>query len=314
MEELQKKVDKLEQEEAARKKLQITEEEKQQQETQVLTSIGREYSLLTKGMLELQYMFNYQYFAEEQIKASTEIEPTNDHLLTHTLTATYGMLDNLSASMNIPFVYAYNKVGTSSAIDQTDIGDISAGLQYQPIKQTKGGPAIIINSIISTPTGRSPYKINTENELSTGNGVYMYSLGTNFSQPIDPLVLFGNIGYLHRQHLSSLSQQLTINGTSVVLNKVSLGDSVSIGFGFGYALSYMVSISQQISIQYIKGATYTFATAKSKQAAYTSAVYTIGSGWRISPKTSIFTNLDIGLTPDQPNFAISFRVPFDFAL
>lgn len=312
IEALQKQVDKLEQEAAARKKLQMSEEEKKKSETEVLTAVGREYTLLGKGKFELEYRLSYDYNALDQIGEFLDVEHTYDHTITHTITSTYGIRNNFSLNMSLPIVYRYNQIGTSTEKDTVDLGDISAGFQYQPIKQTKDGSSFIINAIVSTPTGSNPYKINSDTEISTGNGVYLGSLGVNWSKPIDPMVIFGNIGYIYKNPLSDLHTHMTMGESSVELKRVELGDSISMGFGFGYSISYLVSMSQQLSLSYVTGSKYRFTGTTSKSGAYTSAAYIIGSGWRVGSKTNIYTSLEIGLTPDRPNFGISLRVPLNF--
>ena len=46
--------------------------------------------------------------------------------------------------------------------------------------------------------------------------------------------------------------------------------------------------------------------------AYSTASLTVGTGWRISPKTTLSFSVSIGLTKDDPDFSFSFRLPFDF--
>lgn len=310
LEDMQKKIDRLEAESAARKKLQITEEEKEQKEKEVLTAAGREYTLLSKGTLELEYKVAYAYSSRDVIQDALNIERTYDHTITHTISGTYGILDNLSLSTSLPFVYRYNKVDTDAEMDETDVGDISITFQWEPVKKQTGGYSIILNAGANLPTGRSPYKIDPDSELSTGSGTYSYTVGFSLSQPIDPLVVFGSASYTYTQEVSGLNTPLS----NQILRRADTGDEISLGIGFGYALSYMVSLSQQVAFTYIMGSDYGFQKSSAQNASYSSAAFIIGAGWRLSTKTTLYTSLELGLTSDRPDFSFSMRVPLDFVI
>ena len=310
LDDMQKKIDQLEAESKARKKLQITDVEKQEKEKEVLTAAGKEYSLQNKGTLELEYSLAFDYSSRDQVKEALSIERMYDYTLTHTISSSYGILDNLTFNNSLPFVYRYNKVDTNDELDETDIGDISVTFQFEPVKKPAGGYSAILNAGVSLPTGRSPYKIDPENELSTGSGTFGYSAGVNVSQPIDPLVVFGSANYTYSQEVTGLNTPFG----SQILQSASPGDKISISLGFGYALSYIVSLSQQVAYTYVKGSKYGFQQSSSQLASYSSAMYIIGVGWRLGTKTTLYTNLELGLTSDRPDFSFSFRVPFNFVL
>ena len=311
LDDMQKKIDQLEAESKARKKLQITDVEKQEKEKEVLTAAGKEYSLQNKGTLELEYSLAFDYSSRDQVKEALSIERMYDYTLTHTISSSYGILDNLTFNNSLPFVYRYNKVDTNDELDETDIGDISVTFQFEPVKKPAGGYSVILIAGASLPTGRSPYKIDPKNELSTGNGTYAYSAGVNVSQPIDPLVVFGGANYSYTPKVTGLNTPFG----DKILQSVTPGDKISIGLGFGYALSYIVSFSQQVTMSYAKGSEYDFKQGVSsvKNASYMSASYIIGVGWRLSTKTTLFTNLVLGLTGGS-DFSFSLRVPFSFVL
>ncbi|MBN2299430.1 MAG: hypothetical protein JXM72_12590 [Deltaproteobacteria bacterium] len=310
IEELEKQVKELTEESKARKILKITDEEKAEKEKEVLSAAGRSYTLLAKGSLELDYRFSYDYAASDSVREAFEIERTYNHTITHTLSSTYGVFDNLSLNVNLPFVYRYHKLDTVDEMDETDIGDISFSLQFQPMKSEKGSYAAIFNFSVVTPTGRSPYKINTETELSTGSGLFSYQAGMNISKSIDPLIVFGSINYSYRQTLTGLDQQFS----GSILEKVEPGDSVTVGIGYAYSLSYRVSFNQQFQYSFAYGSKYSFAGATAESPSRSSATLLFGTGWKVSSKTSFYINLGIGLTRDDPDFTLSVRVPFEFIL
>jgi hypothetical protein len=69
----------------------------------------------------------------------------------------------------------------------------------------------------------------------------------------------------------------------------------------------------QFQFGYNMSTDYSFTNAADTTAsAYDDGVLVIGVGWRVSPKTTLSFSLGIGLTKDDPDFFLLFRVPFTF--
>ena len=310
LKELEQQVKELKEEAKARRKLKATREEKTKKEKEVLSAVSRRYTLLRKGTLELEYSFTYTYNSSDVIKQSLEIEPRYDHTLQNNLTAQYGILDNLSLSTTIPLVYRYNKQGTKQSMNETDIGDISFTLQFQPIKSGQGLLATIVYASATIPSGRSPYEINTEKEMSTGSGYYSYAVGINLSKPIDPVVAFGGLSYTYTRNVNALHQP---QAGGSILERVEPGDGFSASMGMAYAMSYRVSLNFSFQYSYSFSTKYFFSGGgRYKSADSTSAYLSLGSGWKVNPKTSVYVSVGIGLTRDASDFSLSFRLPFSF--
>jgi hypothetical protein len=325
IETLEKQLKKLEDEGKARKSLEITQEEKSDTEKGVLEAVGREYSLSPKGTFSLDYNLTYSYSPAEtfisqdqytQSATTLEFQRQADHTIQHSLYTSYSILDNLTSSVNLPIVYRYTKQGTTSSLDQSDLGDISLGLAVQPpsswtwlklpadINSTYNLSAVL-------PTGRSPFKINTKTELSTGSGLYQLSAGGSFSKQIDPLVFFWSIGYSYpfdRKNLNYLVQN------TITLDEVKPGSSINFGMGMGYALSYANSINMSFNYSYQKSSTYKYKEVSSAQKSgdRVSATYGVGMGLMVTPKTVVSVSLGYNLI--SAGFSLSVRVPFDFVI
>jgi hypothetical protein len=316
IEELEDKIDKLTEQNRARQKLEITQTEKEEREKERLEAVSTEYTLDPAHTLGIDYGFNYSYDPAQTITDQREIERRADHTITHTITATYSVLDSLSVNTGIPFVFRYTQRGTRDELDQSDIGDISLGLGFQPYRAKTGQIRTTLGLNGSLPTGRSPYKINPDTELSTGDGVYGVSFSGSFSQEVDPVVAFWNVGFAHSFPESGLGRA---TGTDdVVLNKVELGDSFSFAAGLGYAMSYKVSVNAAFSYSYEFSSTYTLKntvssqTQKSKSPDSAGGGLSLGVGWRASEKTTLSFGLSYSLT--GTNFSLSIRAPFSFVL
>jgi hypothetical protein len=309
---IEKELKQLREEREARKKLEVTAEEKKATEKEILSAAGREYVLLKKNTLGVEYNFSYAYYSYDVLREVTSIEHHSNHNLTNALYLEYALFNNLTFNTNLPFVYKYDRSGTSEAKDVNDLGDVSAGVQWQPFKSSGTLPSFIFQGTFTLPSGRSPYKINPDTELDTGLGYYSAGAGVTLSHTIDPIVAFGSLSYNYNFDVGSLDQNYS---GGRVLTAVDPGDTITLGLGIGYALSYKVSLN--ISYQYA----YHFATkyhwgnaGTTNSAAYASSIFSVGTGWRISPKRSIYLKVGIGLTNDDPDFLFSIRVPFQFEL
>lgn len=308
VQELKREVQRMRDESEARKRLEVPEEEKSKSVEDILSAVSRQYTLLKKGTIGLGYTFGYSYYSGDVI--TDRVEQRSNHNLTNIIDTEYAILNNLTVSANIPFAYKYNKVGTSSSQDATDFGDISLGVQWQPIKAGGIYPTTILSAGVTFPTGTSPYEIDPSNSLSTGNGYYSFSGGVSLSKTLDPLVAFGNLSYSYGLPVSGLSQ---VRGTSNNLIKVEPGSSIGFALGFGYALSYQASLNLSTQFSYAFGSKYTFSNAGViESGSYVSSSFNVGTGWRVTPTRSVYFTLGIGLTINDPDFAFAIRVPFEF--
>ena len=316
IEELEDKVNKLTEQNRARQKLEVTEKEKEEKEKEVLEAISRDYTLDPAHTLGIDYTFSYAYDPAETINDQRVLERQADHTITHTITTSYSIMDNLQVNNSIPFVYRYTKMGTDKKLDQTDIGDVSLGLGVQPYRAKSGQVRTTLGFNASLPTGRSPYKINSDKELSTGDGVYSGSFSGSFSKELDPVVAFWNLGYSHSFPKSGLNHPTATE--NIALDKVELGDTLTFAAGLGYAMSYQVSVNTAFNYSYRLSTTYTLKniitnqTQESKSGDTAGGALSVGVGWRASEKTTISFGLSFDLVGSS--FSFSVRAPFSFVL
>ncbi|MDY6822266.1 MAG: SPOR domain-containing protein [Thermodesulfobacteriota bacterium] len=315
---LRKEVEQIKAEAEARENLRMTEAEEEKKEEDILSAAGREYTMAKKGTLTFDYTFGYTFNTYEQVsQASTatstatyQVNHVNAHTLRNSIASGYSLMDNLKVTASVPFLYKYQELGRSGSKDVSDIGDISLGANWQPVKTGGKLPATILTTNINIPTGRSPYEINNDTDISTGSGVYSATVGFTASKTVDPIVAYGGMGYTHSFEETGLNQNLS---SGRVLTSVEPKGIISASMGIGYAMSYKVSIHTSFSYSYLFGATYKYddgSDASTGNSATASLV--LGTGWKVSPKRTISINLGLGLTNDASDFAFSFRIPFDF--
>jgi len=308
LQELQKQVDTLKEQGRTREKLSITAEEKAEKEKAVLTAVGREYTLMEKGKIELEYSFRYEYISSSQILDASNIVPRSNHTVRNAIGLQYGLRNNLTVNTNIPYVWVYDKAGTQQSKDNNDLGDVTFGLDYQPFKSGGEWPTTTFTLSAILPTGRSPYKINRDADLPTGGGLYGLSFGMNMSKSIDPAMAFGGISCVYRLKRHDLSQYMDGVGQ---LDSVDPGLSLNGAVGLAYAITYALSMNVQVQYGYNMSTEYEFTNGvKYSSAAYSTSSVIFGTGWRISPKTTLSLSVGIGLTSNDPDFFFMLRLPF----
>jgi len=307
---LRQEIKKIRDENEARKKLEVPEEEKSQTVEDILSAAGRQYTLMKKGTLGLDYTLGYSYFSSDAITEASVIERRANHNLTNTISAEYALFNNLTMSASIPFCYKYNRVGTASSQDATDLGDITVGLTLQPLKAGGTMPTTIFSLGVSLPTGTSPYEVNQNQTLATGSGYYSISSGLSFSKVIDLLVAFGSLGYSYGLKESGINQYWS---KTQKLTGIEPGSSIGLSFGFGYALSYQASLNIGAQFSYSFGPEYEVNNTQTfKSGSSLSGSFNVGTGWRVTAARSIYITLGIGLTNNDSDFSLSFRLPFEF--
>ena len=311
IQDLEKRVNELTEEQRARRKLEITEQEKQETEKEVLEAVSREYTLDPRHTLNLDYSLNYSYQPFERYdRLQEDLDRIADHSLTHTIAASYSVLDNLTLNSSIPFLYQYKDIGTDDELDETDIGDISLGVLFQPFKSKAGEIATTMSITASLPTGRSPYEVNSATELSTGNGVYAFSLSANFSKQVDPVVVFWNVGYTHSLEAAGFEWNAA---EDVIVDKVEKGDSIRFGGGFGQALSYKISVNYSFSYTYHYSTKYHFVGSSQYDTGDSvDASLNLGMGWRVSREIRL--SFGVGYSLTGSGVSLTFRMPFSYIL
>lgn len=318
IEALESELKELREQQEVRNGLIPTEEEKVAEEKDILSAAGRQYTLLPDNTLGIEYDLQYKYYSLDTLKGIDDlvaVEQRAKHTLTNSLFIEYAMKDNLTLNLNLPFVYKYDEVnigGDVDDIDETDFGDISVGFQYQPLEISEKFPTLIILGRITFPTGRSPYDINVESELSTGDGFYSATAGASLSKTIDPVVAYGTLTYTYNHKEDGLNQN---RPGGLVLDEVEPGDQISMSVGLGYALSYNISLNFSYAYSYQFDTKYHWEEiGKTESGSSTGSLLGIGAGITLASGQSIHLKFNIGLTDEDPDFLTSVRVPFEFLL
>ena len=313
----------------------ILKKGKEEKYEKTLTQFERDYILLKKKNFEVENSFSYIYYSANQIYLSSfaildpifltlgefGIENARRHIFQYSLSLRYGITDYLQAEVNIPFVYRherYSIIGTGgeeSTADDYGFGDVSVALSFQPLRERKSRPAVVVSLAFKTKTGRSPFEVDDpRKELPTGSGYYAVKGGINFLKSIDPVVVFGGFAYSYNMP-EKVGKIYSLPGKEPTrLDKFYPGDTVSFNLGFAYALSYNFSMNFQFSQDYTLTSKKEVDGVKSdvQNSTMNSAMLKIGTGWALSNKSSLNIGLSIGLTDDAPDYVLEFRLPYRF--
>lgn len=281
-----------------------------------LTAQDKQYSLIRKGKWALTYDLSYAYVGAQQINARFtdailtlfDIQNTRSHTITNSFSADYGVLDNMTANVNVPLVSKFSESENYSGM-VNGFGDIALGLRWQPMSLSRDSASYTTSTTLRLPTGRSPFKVVTGQGLSTGSGYTALSLGANASKVMDPVALFGSLSLTLGAPVRDLNQQL--NGAT--LTGVDPGASFGFGMGFAYALSYKVSTTVSFQETISAKTKLILGDGSSRRTStQTSGALSFGLGLRATPQSTLNVSVGVGLGPDAPAFTLGLNVPLNF--
>ena len=286
---------------------------------EVFQASERQYSLLRSGGMALNFSGDYSYYRNDRIDIAIgdngnvsrfRIENDAQHSFGASLSFDYGVWNNLTFNTRLPVQYKFD---TEKDTQKAALGDVTFGLRYQPFPVRPGGINTTLFTTLSTATGDSPYTIDTQRDLSSGKGYYSLGGGVSMSKVVDPVVLFGSVGYTMAFDATGLNQQ---RGQDT-LRRVEPGDSISFSMGLAYALSYEVSVSASYQQSYNFVSKFRFDregevfTAKSEDS--TSSILNTSLGLRTSSNRIINISFGFGLTEDSPDVLLGISLPIDIS-
>ncbi|MGN2248244.1 hypothetical protein ACFWZ3_16315 [Frateuria sp. GZRR35] len=267
------------------------------------------------------------------------IEDVKSDSLTYNLAARYGVSPRLTLNLDVPYLYrktVYQKGGaggSAAAIAEEDttgagLGDIGLSANYKLFDETGSRPDTVLTVGLTAPTGQSPYGIDWKvlqrgddqyisfavpEKQPTGNGVWQANLGLSAVKTMDPAIVFANLGYIYsrpRDFGDINTDPETRNPGSVKLgNTYYFGAGVAFAFNerTSLSLSFADKLSAKASLRY-KGSPWSKVIGSDAHA----ATFNMGVTHALSQHTTLVTLLGIGLTPDAPDFSLSFKVPYMF--
>jgi hypothetical protein len=310
--------------------------------------IAQEHAPLFDRKFTFETGLNYSYYDRRQLTLSgflaldaiflgtIDIDQVKSNVVTTNFTGRYGLSDRWSFELDVPYLYRKNNFlsagvgGASSTLSEVSvsgngIGDVTAAAFYHVVQESSKWPDIVANVRVKSDTGKSPFGIKLEqpdpnnnnlsvpDSLPTGSGIWSATFGVSALRTYDPVVVFGSLGFTY-------NRPTTFDDISAVQNnvqaaKIILGNTYQVSAGMALALNDRSSMSLAYSTAF-STATKTQITGHGPQtvagSTSHSSVLSIGVGYVLNDNYTLNSVLNIGLTPDAPNYVFGARVSRSF--
>jgi hypothetical protein len=296
-----------------------------------------------KFVLEPSYQFGYSSVDRVDLIGYTVIPAILIGLIdarqvrTTTQTATmalrYGLTNRWELEFRVPYVYGNSEttsreIFTGAAEDNVfttsghGLGDVEATARYQFNDGGADNPYYVGWLRFKSRTGTDPFEVVTDCvtrclqnvtgtglplQQPTGSGFYSLQPGLTWLFPSDPVVLFGNVSYLHNFPRYGVSRNVLDEGREY-LGKVAVGDVVDASIGVGLALNDKASISFGYDQSFI-GITKQNNQTVPGSAKTVLGTLLIGGAYRINDKRTLNFTLGVGATRDTPDVNMTVRLP-----
>ena len=236
------------------------------------------------------------------------------------LAVRYALTDRLEVEARLPYIHRNDRVTTLSQnstqtvrtfeLNGGDVGDLEVSARYQLNSGRNGSPLWVASARVKSDTGRGPFDLARDQngvatELATGSGFWGVQGGVSVLYPSDPVVLFANASYLY-----NIERDIGRTFGSVTVGNVDPGDSISGGFGMGFALNPRFSYSLGYSHSYVMETETELNDTVQRSSALQVGTLQFGMSFRASERTTLSTSVDVGVTNDAPDVRVSFRSPF----
>jgi hypothetical protein len=265
------------------------------------------------------------------------IDRVTSDSLTNDLIGRYAITPRLSLNLDIPYVgrstdYQQGGAGGSAAtLDEASstgkgLGDVNFSVNYKILTETAHRPDTVLTLGITAPTGQAPYGIKWVNvgtsqyeefavptKQPTGNGVWQATFASSFVKTMDPAIVFGNFGYIHS--FTRSFNDIDTDPEVTTPGSVKLSDVFYYGAGIAFAFNDRASLSLSFSDR-INGKDSLRDTGgpwtKIIGSQANAATLNLGFTYALSPHTTFVTILGMGMTPDAPDFTLTFKIPYMF--
>ncbi len=314
--------------------------------------------LTPKGRLVLEPSFQYIYSSFNRISIEgfailpallvgiIDIREADRDTYIAALSTRYGISNRFEVELRAPYLWRRDTVGrgrlTGEVDDQInetivfndasgeDLGDLEIGLRYQ-FEKRPDWPYLTANLRIKTDTGTDPFDLTKEatlsgepetfDELATGSGFWSLNPSVTFIFPSDPVVFFGNFGYLWTLEddkgvgplVDDPNDPNDVPAPAYQFGDVNPGDALRFNFGMGASLNDRSSFSISYSLDIFDETEIEFASPSNIQGSdVTVGKFLIGYSLRLPGGSPLNLAIGIGATEDAPDTDVTFRVPFNF--
>ncbi len=276
------------------------------------TLIERGGLLLSKGKLQLEPSFTYAYTSANRITlngftilpvlvvGTISVDKVKRDILVETMTARYGLLNNLQLECRVPYRYQHDRITVGDNASETTrsasgIGDIEGGAYSQLLYEHNWVPDLIAGIGVKSKTGKSPYG----RDIGLGTGHWAAKASFVAVKTADPAIIFGGLGYT-----MNIERNITDYG------KVDPGDTINYNLGCAFALNYQLGLNFQIE-QLLTD--HMEISGVDVPGSFTNVInLKYGATWALSKNLSCDVSASHGLTTDSPDFVLEVRFPYTF--
>ncbi|TWH99474.1 hypothetical protein IP90_03089 [Luteimonas cucumeris] len=302
-------------------------------ERRFTVDVGTSYSYYDRRQLALS-----GFLALDAIFLGTiDLDQTKASVLTTDITGRYGITDRINLEANVPYLYRTSRFvsggagGASTSISElsksaSGLGDVSVAGYYQLVKESARWPDLVASMRVRAPTGRDPFglkliaedegnnNLNIPEDLPTGSGLWSTTISVSALRTYDPVILFGNLGYTYN-FPGSFDDISPVVG-QVQPAKVELGNPFQFSGGLAIALNDRAAVSFSIATS-MAGATHIKSEGSDNYdrvpgSSTNTTTFNIGASYLLPSGWSLNGQMANGLTPDAPNFVMSFRASRGF--
>lgn len=311
--------------------------------------VKQQQSALFNRRLTLENSISYARYDRKQLTlngflaldaiflGNIAIENVESDSLTYNFAARWGVNPRLTLNLDVPYIARktiYQKGGaggSAAAIAQeethgTGIGDATFSANYKLFGERGWRPETVLTGGITAPTGREPYGLDWKvierddddfirfavpAQQPTGNGVYQANIGLSAVKTADPAILFANLGYIRSFKRSF--DDIDSNPDTVNPGEVKLGDAYYFGAGVAFAFNERTSLSISFSDRLSGRASTRYKDGRWIKVIGSDAnagTLNLGVTYALTSKATFVSMLGVGLTPDAPDFSLSFKVPY----
>lgn len=265
-----------------------------------------------------------------------EAEDIDRDVVSPQLNMRYGLTNRLEAGVKLPWVYrreerrvriaqADTGGGESPAISETldgsGLGDVELSLHYQ-LNQGPG-PYYIGNLRYKSDTGEGPFSVDfddqgVEEDLATGSGFHAIEPSLTMLFPSDPAVFYANFGYVYTVS-DDVNKTIGSGENARFIGEVDPGDSIRMSVGMALSINQQASFSLGYKHEFIDGTESEISSPGATPLRAQTSDLQVGSlllgvSHRVSPRTSLNLNLEVGATADAPDVTLMVSLPMSFDL
>jgi len=257
-----------------------------------------------------------------------EAQDADRDLLSPAITVRYGLTNRFEVEGKIPYIWRDDTLRatipdvTAGAevtrdLEGDGLGDIELSAHYQINRGEGGWPFFVGNLRYKSDSGDGPFDVardadGVERELATGSGFQAVEPSVTVLFPTDPAVLFGNLGYLFALNEDVDKTFASAGGEPQTVGRFDPGDAVRMSFGMAYAINSAASFTLGYKHDFIQRTETEINGVKLVSSSLDVGALLLGFSYRLNERSSLNTNLELGVTADAPDVTMTVRWPYAF--